>query len=86
MLDATQYERVVVDRYRFRGFHGCDAWCALEILRAEDGRTGGDRDRGEGHRLHFSPPSARRGIIALPMAASSAGRRVDLTVADRLRL
>jgi hypothetical protein len=39
MLDATQYERVVVDRHRFRGFHGCDGWCALEILRAKDGKT-----------------------------------------------
>jgi hypothetical protein len=39
MLDATQYEHVVVDRYRFRGFHGCDAWCALEILKGKDGKT-----------------------------------------------
>src|SRR5881392_1844171 len=39
MLDATQYERVVVDRYRFCGFHGCDAWCALEILKGKDGKT-----------------------------------------------
>src|SRR5438552_13682293 len=39
MLDATQYERIVVDRYRFRGFHGCDAWCALEILEGKDGKT-----------------------------------------------
>jgi hypothetical protein len=39
MLDATQYKRVVVDRYRFRGFHGCDAWCALEILQGRGGRT-----------------------------------------------
>ena len=38
-MDAARYERVVVDRYRFRGFHGCDAWCALEILRAPDGQT-----------------------------------------------
>ena len=39
MLDATRYERIVVDRYRFRGFHGCDAWCALEILKGKDGGT-----------------------------------------------
>jgi hypothetical protein len=39
MLDATRYERVVIDQYRFRGFHGCDAWCALEILPASHGRT-----------------------------------------------
>ena len=39
MLDASQYERVVVDQYRFRGFHGCEAWCALEILRAASGQT-----------------------------------------------
>jgi hypothetical protein len=39
MLNATQYERIVVNRYRFRGFHGCDAWCALEILKVKDGRT-----------------------------------------------
>ena len=39
MLDATQYERIVVDRYRFRGFHGCDAWYALDILKANEGRT-----------------------------------------------
>ena len=39
MFDATQYERIVIDRYRFRGFHGCDASCALEIMRILDGRS-----------------------------------------------
>jgi len=39
MLDASRYERIVVDCYRFRGFHGCDAWCSLEILRGRDGQT-----------------------------------------------
>ena len=39
MLDATRFERIVVDRYHFRGFHGCDACCALEILKGKDGRT-----------------------------------------------
>ena len=39
MLDATRYERIAIDRFRFRGFHGCDACCALEILKAKDGRN-----------------------------------------------
>ena len=39
MLDATRYERLVIDRYRFRGFHRCDACCALEILRILDSRS-----------------------------------------------
>src|SRR5437870_4300282 len=39
MLDVTRYERIVVDRFHFYGFHGCTAWCALEILRLDDGRT-----------------------------------------------
>ena len=38
MLDATRYERIAVDRYRFRSAHGREAWCALEILRATEGR------------------------------------------------
>jgi hypothetical protein len=38
MLDAAQYERIVIDRYRFRGIHGREAWCALEILPAKDRR------------------------------------------------
>ena len=39
MLDATRYERIAIDRYRFSGFHGGDAWCALEILRGKGERT-----------------------------------------------
>jgi hypothetical protein len=39
MLDASQYESVVLDQYRFRGLHGREAWCALEILHASRGRT-----------------------------------------------
>jgi hypothetical protein len=39
MLDASRYERVVVDRYRYLGFHGCDAWCALETLFLEGGKS-----------------------------------------------
>ena len=39
MYDASQYECIVVDRYEFRGFHGCTSWCALEILSLKDGRT-----------------------------------------------
>ena len=39
MLDATRYDRIAFDRYHFRGFHGCDAFCALEILRIPDGRS-----------------------------------------------
>jgi hypothetical protein len=39
MLNARQYERIVVDRYRFPGFRGPAAWCGgLEILPAKDGR------------------------------------------------
>jgi hypothetical protein len=38
MLNATQYERIVIDRYRFRELHVRPAWCALEILRAKDTR------------------------------------------------
>jgi len=33
------YERIVLDRFRYRGFHGNEAWCALEILPLADGRT-----------------------------------------------
>jgi hypothetical protein len=39
MLDAKRYERIVVDRYRFRGVHGGDGWCALEILKGKDARV-----------------------------------------------
>ena len=39
MIDASLYERIVVDRYAFRGFHGCASWCALEILTLKEGRT-----------------------------------------------
>lgn len=39
MLDSSRYQRVVVDRYCFRGFHGCPSWCQLEILPLSDGCT-----------------------------------------------
>jgi hypothetical protein len=39
MIDSSRFERIVVDRYRFRGFHGCASWCKLEILRLSDGRS-----------------------------------------------
>ena len=39
MMDAARYERIVVDRYRFRPPHRCDAWCGLEILKATEART-----------------------------------------------
>jgi hypothetical protein len=39
MYDASRYERIVIDRYEFRGFHGCMSWCALEILSLKDERT-----------------------------------------------
>lgn len=39
MLDAARYQRIVVDHYRFRGCHGCDARCALELLRTKNRRT-----------------------------------------------
>lgn len=31
------YERVVFDRFEFRGFHGCQCFCSLEIVPATDG-------------------------------------------------
>ena len=34
MLDASHYERIVIDRYRYRGFHDCESHCSLEILRS----------------------------------------------------
>ena len=40
MMHATDYERIVIDRFDFTGFHGCRSFCALEILRLADGRTG----------------------------------------------
>jgi hypothetical protein len=39
MLDSSHYQRIIIDRYQFRGFHGCQAWCQLEILPLVDGRT-----------------------------------------------
>ena len=69
MLDVTQYQRIVVDRYRFRGFHGCDAWCALEILRINDSK-----------RHHISP----EGII-LPGALAALLLTADVRVAAVLR-
>lgn len=29
----------VIERYPYRGFHGCASWCGLEIIRLRDGRT-----------------------------------------------
>ena len=37
--DPEGYERIVLDRFRFRGFGGREAWCSLEILPLADGRT-----------------------------------------------
>jgi hypothetical protein len=31
MLDSSRYQQILIDRYPYRGFHGCDAWCQLEI-------------------------------------------------------
>lgn len=39
MVPAHRYERIIIDRYRFRGFHGCQSWCSLEIQRLNDERT-----------------------------------------------
>src|SRR2546421_12763932 len=39
MLDALRYERIVMDRYRYRGFHGCESWCGLEIIPIDGGKT-----------------------------------------------
>ena len=38
MCDISRYERIVIDQFHFRGLGGDEAWCALEILRAVDGR------------------------------------------------
>src|SRR5439155_922893 len=35
MLDASKYERVIIDHYRYRGFHGCASWCKLEIINSK---------------------------------------------------
>ena len=32
------YDRVLFDRFEYRGFHGCRCVCSLEILPATDGR------------------------------------------------
>jgi hypothetical protein len=39
MLNSSRYHRIFLDRYPYRGFHGCDASCKLEILSLVDGRT-----------------------------------------------
>lgn len=39
MLDSSRYQRIVIDRYHYRGFHGCQSWCELEILSMGDMRT-----------------------------------------------
>ena len=32
MLDASRFQRIVIERYCYRGFHGCECFCDLEIL------------------------------------------------------
>ena len=39
MTHAKQYQRIVIDRFHFTGYHGCRSCCALEVLRLSDGRT-----------------------------------------------
>jgi hypothetical protein len=39
MMQASDYERIVIDRFHFTGFHGCRSCCALEIIRVADGRS-----------------------------------------------
>ena len=34
-----RYEQLIFDQFRFRGFHGQEAFCRLEILPIADGRT-----------------------------------------------
>ena len=38
-MDSSRYEQIVIDRFRFRGLHGCESWCKLEIVPVRDGRT-----------------------------------------------
>ena len=39
MFRAWRFERIIFDRYRFRGLHGREAWCNLEIVWVNDGRA-----------------------------------------------
>src|ERR1700683_2515523 len=39
MHDASRYVRIVIDLYRYRGFHGCQSHCGLEIIRTQCGKT-----------------------------------------------
>lgn len=34
-----RYERLLIDRFEYRGFHGCRSWCRLEVLPLRDGRV-----------------------------------------------
>lgn len=38
IMNASRYERIVIDRYAFTGLHGCASHCGLEIDRLIDGR------------------------------------------------
>lgn len=38
-MNIMSYERIIVDPYRFKGFHGCDSWCRVEILPGTEDRT-----------------------------------------------
>ena len=38
MADVSRYDHIVIDRYRYRGFYGCQSWCGLEILAVADKR------------------------------------------------
>ncbi len=39
MADLSAYARAVLDRYVFGGFHGCESWCALEVIPVADSHT-----------------------------------------------
>jgi hypothetical protein len=39
MEEVRPFERLVLDRFEFRGFHGCRSCCRLEIVPLRDGRT-----------------------------------------------
>jgi hypothetical protein len=35
----ARYDRMLLEHFQYRGFHGCPCVCSLEILRLADGRT-----------------------------------------------
>ena len=39
MCDAAPNDRLVVNRYRFKGLRNFESWCSLELQRLPDGRT-----------------------------------------------